>query len=161
VQLAACLFTRICEEAGATALQLATWTHWHDSYCRFLEDSEMFVERAVYVADVKKVRNLARTAGRAGAVPRLPSAGLCTGETHAPVASGHGFALKPLSCSVCELPVAVLSDHQCSTAEPAPHEMCLAWCTGCLHGGHLKHLQLWFAKHRVCPVAGCKCQCRM
>ncbi len=35
----------------------------------------------------------------------------------------------------------------------------LSFCSVCLHGGHLKHLQSWFAKHRKCPVPRCRCYC--
>jgi len=33
-----------------------------------------------------------------------------------------------------------------------------ASCELCGHGGHLEHLQLWFASHDVCPT-GCGCRC--
>lgn len=34
----------------------------------------------------------------------------------------------------------------------------LAWCQGCGHGGHLPHIQEWFAKYRCCPT-GCGHRC--
>lgn len=34
------------------------------------------------------------------------------------------------------------------------------WCMRCKHGGHAHHLVGWFAKHDVCPVSGCDCQCQ-
>lgn len=34
------------------------------------------------------------------------------------------------------------------------------WCVRCKHGGHAHHWIGWFAKHEVCPVAGCGCQCQ-
>lgn len=33
-----------------------------------------------------------------------------------------------------------------------------AWCQGCGHGGHLRHLQDWFSRHTRCP-AGCDHVC--
>ncbi|XP_038220576.1 GATOR complex protein WDR24 [Zerene cesonia] len=35
-----------------------------------------------------------------------------------------------------------------------------AWCQGCSHGGHLRHMQRWHAKHRLCP-AGCGHHCQL
>ena len=35
----------------------------------------------------------------------------------------------------------------------------LTWCLTCKHGGHLDHLQNWFAVHKQCPVADCTCNC--
>ena len=33
------------------------------------------------------------------------------------------------------------------------------WCMRCRHGGHAHHIVGWFSKHKVCPVAGCDCEC--
>ncbi|XP_041367417.1 GATOR complex protein WDR24-like [Gigantopelta aegis] len=41
-------------------------------------------------------------------------------------------------CSICHLPVKGL----------------FAWCQGCCHGGHLKHIEKWLTQSRCCP-AGC------
>lgn len=35
----------------------------------------------------------------------------------------------------------------------------LSWCTLCLHGGCGSHMNAWFEKHSVCPVADCSCMC--
>ncbi|XP_052853922.1 GATOR complex protein WDR24 isoform X2 [Drosophila gunungcola] len=32
-----------------------------------------------------------------------------------------------------------------------------AWCQGCSHGGHIEHLQKYFAKHSKCPKCGHMC----
>ncbi|XP_034662632.1 GATOR complex protein WDR24 [Drosophila subobscura] len=32
-----------------------------------------------------------------------------------------------------------------------------AWCQGCSHGGHIEHLQKYFAKHSKCPKCGHLC----
>ncbi|XP_017846940.1 GATOR complex protein WDR24 isoform X2 [Drosophila busckii] len=32
-----------------------------------------------------------------------------------------------------------------------------AWCQGCSHGGHIEHLQQYFAKHAKCPKCGHLC----
>lgn len=29
----------------------------------------------------------------------------------------------------------------------------------CRHGGHAHHIIGWFSKQKVCPVAGCDCEC--
>ena len=34
----------------------------------------------------------------------------------------------------------------------------LAWCQGCGHGGHLRHIKDWFKKDRSCPT-GCGHNC--
>ena len=37
----------------------------------------------------------------------------------------------------------------------------LAWCQGCGHGGHLRHIKDWFKKYRNCPTGcGHKCEYR-
>lgn len=35
------------------------------------------------------------------------------------------------------------------------------WCQGCGHGGHLNHMNTWYKKFSVCPVAGCEHVCDM
>jgi hypothetical protein len=35
-----------------------------------------------------------------------------------------------------------------------------AWCQGCGHGGHLDHMQAWFAENQTCPT-GCLHQCTL
>jgi hypothetical protein len=49
---------------------------------------------------------------------------------------------RPATCSVCEEPVKGL----------------YIWCQGCSHGGHMEHLEKWFAVHTVCPT-GCGHKC--
>jgi len=34
------------------------------------------------------------------------------------------------------------------------------WCIRCKHGGHAHHMNGWFARHSVCPVSDCDCQCQ-
>ncbi|KAJ2227276.1 hypothetical protein IWW45_007106 [Coemansia sp. RSA 485] len=34
-----------------------------------------------------------------------------------------------------------------------------SWCQTCGHGGHVTHMQSWFATHDACPVPGCECEC--
>ncbi|CAH2095809.1 unnamed protein product [Euphydryas editha] len=34
-----------------------------------------------------------------------------------------------------------------------------AWCQGCAHGGHLRHMRAWAARHHLCP-AGCGHACQ-
>ena len=46
-------------------------------------------------------------------------------------------------CSVCNISVKGLN----------------AWCQGCGHGGHSRHIADWFDKHSVCPVVGCGHSC--
>jgi WD40 repeat protein len=33
-------------------------------------------------------------------------------------------------------------------------------CPGCMHGGHVKHMDWWFENYSVCPVPGCLHDCR-
>ncbi|XP_060803577.1 GATOR complex protein WDR24 [Amyelois transitella] len=35
-----------------------------------------------------------------------------------------------------------------------------AWCQGCSHGGHLRHMRDWMLQHQLCP-AGCGHQCQL
>lgn len=60
-------------------------------------------------------------------------------------AGGYGCAAKPAALK----PAPTLP----------PLGLSFAWCTVCLHGGHLKHLEEWFQKHERCPVEGCWCKC--
>ncbi|KAF7458211.1 WD40 repeat and RING finger domain-containing protein [Cryptosporidium felis] len=32
-------------------------------------------------------------------------------------------------------------------------------CPKCKHGGHIKHIQIWFDSKQRCPAVGCDCQC--
>ncbi len=32
-------------------------------------------------------------------------------------------------------------------------------CLSCGHGGHFKHLKLWFVKKSACARSGCRCRC--
>ncbi|KAJ1666924.1 hypothetical protein EV178_001838 [Coemansia sp. RSA 1646] len=34
-----------------------------------------------------------------------------------------------------------------------------SWCQTCGHGGHVSHLEDWFATHTKCPIPGCECEC--
>ena len=51
---------------------------------------------------------------------------------------------EPLVCTICRLPVTGLS----------------IVCPVCGHGGHLQHVQDWFADHHRCPAAKCSCLCK-
>jgi len=48
----------------------------------------------------------------------------------------------PFHCVVCHTPVRGLSN----------------FCLSCGHGGHVEHMQQWFAEEEVCPT-GCGCNC--
>ena len=47
-------------------------------------------------------------------------------------------------CSICAQPVRGL----------------YAWCQGCGHGGHLQHMEAWFARSTTCPT-GCGHRCQL
>ncbi|EDO16597.1 hypothetical protein Kpol_520p18 [Vanderwaltozyma polyspora DSM 70294] len=36
-----------------------------------------------------------------------------------------------------------------------------SFCLSCNHGMHAGHADEWFARHNVCPVPGCNCQCHI
>lgn len=68
------------------------------------------------------------------------------------------------SCTVCLKPIFVVrssleSDQKTAIPTTLHVDQWAAWCQICHHGGHLVHLEEWFDKHNVCPVAGCHCQC--
>lgn len=56
----------------------------------------------------------------------------------------------PTRCSLC-MEVVPPNSREATAA--------FAWCTACQHGGHVHHLQVWFATHRKCPVDACSCHC--
>jgi hypothetical protein len=68
------------------------------------------------------------------------------------------------SCAVCLLPIYVVRSRgeepeDATRSAKLPFDSWAAWCQVCHHGGHIGHLEEWFAKHTECPVAGCDCQC--
>lgn len=90
---------------------------------------------------------------------------------------------KPLPrCAICMLPLGALNPYTELTrqrnrsARPSsghagtgdeslllsslPFAEWFTWCVRCKHGGHAHHMVGWFAKHSVCPVSGCDCQCQ-
>eukprot|EP00741_Cyanophora_paradoxa_P003775 tig00000093_g3669.t1 len=89
---------------------------------------------------------LAAAAGpRAGGVPVSEDEMPCAecGAAMPPGAARCGGCGRALQlCSTCNEPVRGL----------------YVWCQGCQHGGHLHHLQEWFARSGLCP-AGCGHEC--
>ena len=87
---------------------------------------------------------------------------------------------KPLPrCSICLLSLGTLNPYMeltkqdrgrlartgslndgLSSLASLPFAEWFTWCMRCKHGGHAHHLIGWFAKHEVCPVSGCHCQCQ-
>jgi WD repeat-containing protein mio len=87
---------------------------------------------------------------------------------------------KPLPrCSICMLPLGALNPYMelvrnsqsskysggagaddLSQLSSVPFAEWFTWCVRCKHGGHANHLAGWFAKHSVCPVSGCSCNCQ-
>ncbi|XP_064072807.1 GATOR2 complex protein WDR24 [Vanessa tameamea] len=57
----------------------------------------------------------------------------------------------------------------CDACARAPPDLCAvchqavrglyAWCQGCAHGGHLRHMRAWTQQHHLCP-AGCGHACQ-
>ncbi|GAB0092870.1 GATOR complex protein WDR24 [Sergentomyia squamirostris] len=54
---------------------------------------------------------------------------------------------------------------KCRTADASKCSVChtivrglYAWCQVCSHGGHLEHLQDWFAANSYCPICGHVCE---
>ncbi|OQR98641.1 hypothetical protein ACHHYP_08389 [Achlya hypogyna] len=71
--------------------------------------------------------------------PVLPS------KTHALKPSQQGLChhcSNLATCSICQLPASGL----------------FVWCPVCAHGGHLSHMEEWFATQQVCPT-GCSHVC--
>ncbi|XP_022917684.1 GATOR2 complex protein WDR24 isoform X2 [Onthophagus taurus] len=71
------------------------------------------------------------------------------------------------NCSQCAKPLQ-RTGWLCDRCHTSEHSLCsvchqvvkglYAWCQGCSHGGHLKHMQEWIAAKKVCPT-GCGHQC--
>ncbi|KRY92844.1 WD repeat-containing protein 24 [Trichinella pseudospiralis] len=55
-------------------------------------------------------------------------------------------------CNSCNRPL-----ENCSVCEETIRGLFL-WCPGCLHGGHLNHIESWFQSHNLCPT-GCGHKC--
>ncbi len=54
-----------------------------------------------------------------------------------------GCSYPSLTCAICDLPVRGL----------------VSACERCAHAGHMKHVKLWFKRHKKCPVLECDCFC--
>ncbi|KRY42528.1 WD repeat-containing protein 24 [Trichinella spiralis] len=55
-------------------------------------------------------------------------------------------------CNTCQRPL-----QNCSVCEETIRGLFL-WCPGCMHGGHLNHIESWFRSHSSCPT-GCGHKC--
>ena len=100
----------------------------------------------------------ARLAARASACPAckkaLPRCALCLGHLGCP-----NPADLPEAGSAAPLPAA--AEDADGTAPSSGLGRWMVWCQSCRHGGHALHVEQWFARHTVCPVAGCDCQCAL
>lgn len=106
------------------------------------------------------------TGGETVAAPRTPNAGGERVDTVVRRCPNVKCTKPAPSCAVCLLPIFVLRSPMLPTGRTADDgeaglalDDWVAWCQGCHHGGHVAHLEAWFAQHTECPVAGCDCQC--
>ena len=69
-------------------------------------------------------------------------------------------------CAVCLTSLELLNPFIFSTRQQvkmdsgkSKAENFFVWCQKCRHGGHLSHIEEWFAGHSECPVSECMCRC--
>ncbi|PIA14667.1 hypothetical protein COEREDRAFT_46282 [Coemansia reversa NRRL 1564] len=77
--------------------------------------------------------------------------------THCPKCNG-----KLPRCVVCRMKLGtpvVASDGDVSEVLVGDFSQWFSWCQTCGHGGHVSHMQSWFATHSECPVPACECEC--
>ncbi|KAJ2077525.1 hypothetical protein H4R24_005080 [Coemansia sp. RSA 988] len=77
--------------------------------------------------------------------------------THCPICNGN----LP-RCVVCRMKLGtpvVTSDGDGPEALAGDFSQWFSWCQTCGHGGHVSHMQSWFATHSECPVPACECEC--
>ncbi len=63
------------------------------------------------------------------------------------------------SCQACKKPLPRCALCEISVMQPSKDVGWVVWCNHCHHGGHSKHLRMWFTEAQECPVAGCTCNC--
>ncbi|XP_023172030.1 GATOR complex protein WDR24 isoform X1 [Drosophila hydei] len=73
----------------------------------------------------------------------------------------------PTNCGECGRPLGGTVGWYCDKCKSMQSAKCTvcnlivrgvyAWCQGCSHGGHIDHLQQYFAKHSKCPKCGHLC----
>ncbi|KAJ2805688.1 hypothetical protein H4R20_001986 [Coemansia guatemalensis] len=77
--------------------------------------------------------------------------------THCPKCNG-----KLPRCVVCRMKLGtpvVASGGDASEVLVGDFSQWFSWCQTCGHGGHVSHMQSWFATHSECPVPACECEC--
>ncbi|KAJ2617614.1 hypothetical protein H4S08_000255 [Coemansia sp. RSA 1365] len=77
--------------------------------------------------------------------------------THCPKCNG-----KLPRCVVCRMKLGtpvVASGGDVSEVLVGDFSQWFSWCQTCGHGGHVSHMQSWFATHSECPVPACECEC--
>ncbi|KAJ1731418.1 hypothetical protein LPJ61_002546 [Coemansia biformis] len=65
-------------------------------------------------------------------------------------------------CVVCRLKLGapvMPAESDVPAAPGSDFSQWFSWCQTCGHGGHVVHMQSWFATHSVCPVPACNCEC--
>lgn len=173
IQSAALLFCHAAHlERPPAALRRCTV-----QYVSLLARWQMYAQRAVLVAALLRAlrrRTEDAPCNKQNVIFCQYCNGLLTGSLRRPAAGDDNVITqrcinqncgKPTpSCAVCLLPIYVVRS---SAEEPEdatrsaklPFDSWAAWCQVCQHGGHIGHLEEWFATHTECPVAGCDCQC--
>ncbi|KAJ2852607.1 hypothetical protein IWW36_000236 [Coemansia brasiliensis] len=64
-------------------------------------------------------------------------------------------------CVVCRMKLGTLvpQSNEAGAAISGDFAQWFSWCQTCGHGGHVSHMQGWFATHAECPVPACSCEC--
>jgi len=102
-----------------------------------------------------------------GTAPRLPmGSGAAMNSQMKPTVCSNQTCRKPLPrCALCllrlgmPLPTQDQNQESSSDKKTSGIELWFTWCQSCRHGGHLIHMEEWFATHTICPVADCFCNC--
>ena len=122
---------------------LARLKRWSMAYCELLERRTLFPEALEFSQETNRLLN----AREEDPESRI---GMACGACDEPlrIVGPDG------DCTACHRVVS-----QCAVCRRVVHGLYVT-CLKCGHGGHLAHLQDWFAENVECP-SGCQCECRL
>lgn len=123
--------------------------------------------RAGRKGEAREVGEVVRREGKAQVSVRCQFCGTVVGREAGGGAGERGAQAQAamVKSTMCPSCTKTLPGCAVCLAKPSVHSVAdgstsLAWCQRCRHGGHVGHLLEWFERSRVCPVAGCECECQ-
>ncbi|CAZ82030.1 unnamed protein product [Tuber melanosporum] len=152
-------------------------SNWHDSYRHLLNSFRLFHSRAKFDCSGKYmyVAQTATGATSGGGGGNIPHTAPGTSATKATVCPHCKKSLP--RCAVCLLNLGTVAYKKVAvglgtsvgggggverdTDRESDYDRWFNFCLACGHGMHAGHAKEWFGLRKVCPVPGCRCQCKM